>query len=178
MRVLKEKGYNARMVAWHLLEDVLGWTAILFASVVLLFKEIPIIDPLLSILITLYVIYNVGKNLKRVMTVFLQAVPEGIDIEVLNRDILSIDGVLSTHHTHLWSLDGEHHVFSAHVVVAAKLNSTMIDSIKDRVRQLVTDSDIGHTTLEMEQPANSCKKGAATSCPNDPQLPVDNGKKG
>ncbi len=178
LRVLKEKGYNARMVAWHLLEDVLGWTAILFASVVLLFKEIPIIDPLLSILITLYVIYNVGKNLKRVMTVFLQAVPEGIDIEVLNRDILSIDGVLSTHHTHLWSLDGEHHVFSAHVVVAAKLNSTMIDSIKDRVRQLVTDSDIGHTTLEMEQPANSCKKGAATSCPNDPQLPVDNGKKG
>lgn len=85
---------------------------------------------------------------------------------------------MTRHHTHLWSLDGEHHVFSAHVVVAVTLNNAKIDSIKERVRQLVTDFGIGHTTLEMEQPANSCKPGAATSYSDGPQLPVGNGKKG
>jgi len=178
LRVVQETGYNARIVAWHLFEDVLGWTAILFAGVVLLFKEIPIIDPLLSILITLYVLYNVGKNLKGVMTVFLQAVPDGIDMEALNRDIVTVDGVVSTHHTHLWSLDGEHHVFSAHVVVAASMDSMETDTIKDRVRQLVLDAGIGHTTLEMERASNSCKT-ADESPPADNSLQAaPNGKKG
>jgi len=61
-RLRGSTGMNAQMVAWHLLEDVLGWAAVLAISIILLFKDIPFLDPFLSCLITLYVLFNVLKK--------------------------------------------------------------------------------------------------------------------
>ena len=69
---------NARMIAWHLLDDVLGWSAVLIMSFVLLFADIHVLDPIFSILITAFVVYNVIKNLRQTVTLFLQAVPEKV----------------------------------------------------------------------------------------------------
>ncbi|WP_180159880.1 cation diffusion facilitator family transporter, partial [Acinetobacter sp. YH12062] len=55
---------NEKVLTWHLLEDVLGWVAVLIVSIVLLFAELPILDPLLSIGFTLFILFNVFKNLK------------------------------------------------------------------------------------------------------------------
>ena len=55
---------NEKVVSWHLLEDVLGWVAILIASIVLFFYDVPFLDPALSIAFTLYVLWNVIKRLK------------------------------------------------------------------------------------------------------------------
>ena len=59
LRLKKGKSLNEKVVSLHLLEDVLGWAAILVGSIIMLFKEIPILDPLLSLLITFYVLFNV-----------------------------------------------------------------------------------------------------------------------
>ncbi len=71
LRLRGEKSLNARAIAWHLIEDVLGWVAVLVVSIVLLFTDFYILDPLLSILITIYILYNVLKNLKQTLAVFL-----------------------------------------------------------------------------------------------------------
>ena len=121
---------NAQAVGWHLLEDVLGWVAVLAVSIVLLFWDVPILDPLLSIAITLYVLFNVLRNLNQTVRLFLQGVPADVDIEAIEQQLQAIRGVRSTHHTHVWSLDGEHHVLSTHLVVGGDAAKAEICRIK------------------------------------------------
>jgi cobalt-zinc-cadmium efflux system protein len=94
---------------------VLGWMAVLVVAFVLLFADIHILDPVLSILITLYVLYNVAKNMRETVSLFLQAIPHDLDIEEIQWEIAAVEHVRSTHHTRIRSLDGQHHVLTTHV---------------------------------------------------------------
>lgn len=156
LRLKGGKSLNERVVTWHLLEDVLGWAAVLVVSIVLLFKDVKILDPLLSVVITLYVLYNVAKNFRKTISLFLQGVPEGVDITSLESDILSLDNVESVHHTHVWSLDGAHHVLTTHVVVENDTPRAEIVSLKCAIMELVENLDIEHTTIEVEYMGESC----------------------
>lgn len=108
--------FNVQTVAWHLMEGVLGWAAVLVVGIVLSVTDIHILDPILSILITGYVLFNVIPKLRRTLSVFLQSVPEHVDMDAIVLAIEEVDRV-STHHVHIWSLDGARHVLTAHVVV-------------------------------------------------------------
>ncbi len=67
LRLKKGSSINERVISLHLIEDVLGWVAVLIAAVVMLFVDVPVLDPLLSLLITGYILYNVVKNLKQII---------------------------------------------------------------------------------------------------------------
>ncbi len=156
LKLKSGKSMNERVVTWHLLEDVLGWVAVLIVSVVLLVKDIHILDPILSILITLYVLFNVVRNLKKTIFLFLQGVPEDINIKEIDNKIKSIDKVKSTHHAHIWSQDGEHHVLSIHVVVENVKNMDEIIEIKRKIRESFKDMSIEHVTVEVELEDEEC----------------------
>ena len=147
---------NANVVAWHLLEDVLGWVAVLVVSVTLLFTDFYILDPILSILISSYILYNAIANLRKTLILFLQAVPDTIDIAKLEASIISLDRVNSIHHTHVWSLDGEHHVFSTHVVVMDETTREEIQSIKSAIQHLGDSLNLEHITVEIEYLNEHC----------------------
>lgn len=156
LRLRGSENMNVKVVAWHLLEDVLGWVAVFVAGLILLFVDLPIIDPILAILFTLYVLFNVVKNLKETLSLFLQRVPPSIDMEKIEAGLLAIDGVKSTHHTHLWSLDGEHHVLTTHLVVKAHTSREDIVRIKQAGKALVDDLHIEHLTIEIEHEGEAC----------------------
>lgn len=80
-RLRSSKSMNARVVAWHLLEDVLAWIAVLIVGIALLFTDNHLLDPILSILIAIYVLYNVIRKLRETVGLFLQSVPRSIEIE-------------------------------------------------------------------------------------------------
>jgi cobalt-zinc-cadmium efflux system protein len=157
LRLRGSQGLNARMVAWHLLEDVLGWIAVLVVGVIFLFREAYILDPILSVLITLYVLFNVIKSLRKALNIFLQAVPEGISLEKLERSLRQLPHVQATHHTHLWSLDGERHVLSSHVVVDAGITREQLSGLKQQIRDLIGKLDIQHSTVEIEFGDEECR---------------------
>jgi cobalt-zinc-cadmium efflux system protein len=156
LRLRGSKSQNTKIIAWHLLEDVLGWTAVLIVAFVLLFKDIHILDPLLSILITAYVLYNVLKNLKKTLSLFLQGVPEDIEIKKLEENILNQPRVKSVHHTHIWSLDGENHVLTTHVVVFKHTTRIQINQIKKSIIALISGHHFEHTTIEIEYEDENC----------------------
>jgi len=156
LRVSRSKSLNARMVAWHLLEDLLGWIAVLVVSIVLLFKAIYILDPILSVLITIYVLYNVVCNLKKTLVLFMQAVPEGIDVSALEDKILAIDKVRSIHHLHVWSLDGEHHVLTIHVVIESKSTIEDVQRVRKEINALMEEMDFEHTAIQVECEDETC----------------------
>jgi cobalt-zinc-cadmium efflux system protein len=147
---------NARVVAWHLLEDVLGWVAVLIVGVTLLFVDIHILDPILSILFTGYVLYNVIRNLRGTASLFLQAVPEEMELDAVIERFQKLPHVQDTHHTHIWSLDGEHHVLTAHVVVEDETTPQEIVDIKCDLRALTQEFSLEHTTFEIEYESEEC----------------------
>ena len=61
-KLRKGKSLNEKVVSLHLLEDVLGWVAVLIGSIVMIYFDLPFVDPLLSILISIFVLYNVYRN--------------------------------------------------------------------------------------------------------------------
>lgn len=155
-RLRTSKSMNARVVAWHLLEDVLGWIAVLIVAVILLFTDNQLLDPILSILIAVYVLYNVIKRLRETLGLFLQSVPESIEIEGILGRVHEVNNVCSTHHTHVWSLDGEHHVLTTHVVVEEDLSSVEVRNVKDAIKVVLAEYEFSHITLEIEYGEADC----------------------
>lgn len=157
LRLKGQKGLNSRVIALHLLEDVLGWFSVLLVSIVMLFVQMPMLDPILAILITLYILGGVGKNLMAMVPVFLQAVPREISLDKVIDEITTTPHVSGVHHAHLWSLDGERAVFTAHLEMDSDLNPADYASIKEEIRALVARHGIYHSTVEFEYPGELCR---------------------
>lgn len=151
------KTLNEKVVSWHLLEDVLGWTAVLIVAIVLNFWDNHYLDPALSLLITLYILWNAFKRLKETLFVFLQGVPTDIDIAEVETKILNIEKVCSIHHMHVWSLEGEHHVFTAHVKLKEISKLEEVISIKERIKELLENYPFDHYTVETELEKENCR---------------------
>lgn len=156
LRIKGEKNMNARMIAWHLLDDVLGWSAVLLMSFILLFADIHILDPIFSILITAFVVFNVIKNLRQTVALFLQAVPENVRIQDLEDRIRNMKPVKDVHHTHIWSLDGEHNVLTTHIVLESGAKREEIRQIKCLIHEMIPQYDLVHTTIEFEYLDEDC----------------------
>ncbi len=157
LRVKKHDKPNAKILAFHLLEDALGWVTVLIMSVILLFTDLYILDPILSILISVYILFSTAKVLRSTVALFLQAVPGSFDLANLEREFIHIEGVVSAHHTHLWSLDGENHILTTHLVVGNDSSRDELIRIKDRVRDSAERLNLDHITVELEFEEEECK---------------------
>jgi len=156
LRVKNSKSLSVQVVTWHLLEDVLTWTAVLVVSIVLLFTNMHILDPILAVLVTFYVLYNVLRNLTKTSALFLQAVPVSIDVNDIEVKIGAIHKVQSTHHTHFWSLDGARHVLTTHLVVDESTTKDEVSQIKRELKSLTEDMGLEHLTIEIEYGNHDC----------------------
>lgn len=155
-KVSKGSSQNEKVISWHLIEDVLGWAAVLIAGVVLYFKEIPWLDPALSLGISIFILWNVFKNLKGTIMIFLQAVPENVSLDEIKSKICELEKVDSVHHMHIWSLEGEHHVFTVHVKLKPIETLIELNEIKTEIKKLLKAYPFSHYTIEIEDDQEEC----------------------
>ncbi len=155
-RTVQGGSMNARVVTWHLLEDVLGWVAVLVVSVILMFWDFYILDPMLSVLFTLYILYNVVRNLKQTLELFLQAVPAHIDLDEIEQSLRGLAKVQSLHHTHVWSLDGGSHVLTTHLVVDPETSREEVHVMKSHIRAMADRLSVEHITVDIEYADGTC----------------------
>ncbi len=155
-RLTHDESLNARAVMLHLMQDILGWIGVLVVGIILLFRDLPFLDPALSVVISLWVLYNAIRGLRQAAGLFLQAVPEGIDLEGIESRLAQIEGVLSVHSTHIWSMDGVRHVLSTHLVVPEDADVEELFQIKCAAREAIEDPAIEHTTVEIEFVGEVC----------------------
>ena len=142
---------NEQVLTWHLLEDVLGWVAVLIGATVMYFYDLPWIDPALSIAIAAFVLFNVVKRLWAAGKIILMAAPEGVEHDQVLEAINALDGVTDAHHLHLWTLDGEYFLGSVHLVLPDEATVAAAEDTKGRVRRLTHDDfGIEHMTIETE----------------------------
>jgi cobalt-zinc-cadmium efflux system protein len=150
LRMQGGRSVGERIVTWHFVEDVLGWVAVLIASIVMWFRDVPILDPVLSIGITLYVLWNVGKRLKETLTILLQGVPADVSLGEVEAQIRGVPGVCDVHHTHIWTQDGEHHVLTAHVVARDTGSYEAVSMLRKSIKAELRALGIRHATIEIE----------------------------
>ena len=156
-RLSRGKTLNEKVLNWHLLEDVLGWVAVLVVSVVLMFVELPILDPLLSILFTLFILFNVLRLLWSTLKLFSQSVPDPDLRQEIFDTLDRLRGIADVHHLHLWSLDGENHVLTAHLVLDETVAYKEVTRLKSEISEALTSYRLAHTTIEFEWPDEVCR---------------------
>lgn len=148
-RLHKGTSLNERAVSLHLLEDVFGWVAVLIAGIIMSYVDLPIIDPILSIGIVVWVLINVYKNLKSALRVLLQEVPENVNVHLLLVRVKELPNVINIHDFHLWSLDGERNIMTLHIVTDTHMEED-ISALKQNIRAISDSFNISHVTLEIE----------------------------
>lgn len=157
LKLKKGKTLNERVVSLHLLEDVLGWTAVLIASIVMQFWDLPILDPILSLLIAIYVLFNVFKNIRESVQIILQGAPKEISVDAIKEAILNFNDVYGIHDCHLWTMDGEYNILTAHIILKEQLTWQKTKNLKIKLRKLLHDDfHLEHITLELEYLDEDC----------------------
>lgn len=143
---------NQRSVNLHMLEDVLGWIIVLVGAIIMRFTDISIIDAVMSIGVAIFILIHAIKNLKSIVDLFLEKIPNDISIDEIKEHLLKINGVKDIHHVHIWSIDGYNNYATMHVVYENE-NS----NIKTEIREELEEHGINHVTIELESENEECK---------------------
>lgn len=144
----KGQSKNEKVLSLHLLEDMLGWVAIVIISIVLHFREWYFLDPLLSILLAIFILYHAVPPFLESMNIFLEAVPHDVNLNELKQTILNIEGVHAVSHFHFWSIDGLENAASLTVYTDIE-EATSIENIREQIRLLLVNQHVSHSTIEM-----------------------------
>ena len=143
---------NQKAVNLHMLEDVLGWIIVLIGAVVIKFTELVVIDPIMSILVAIYIFMHAIKNLKVALYLFLEKTPNDINIEKIKEDLLKIKNIIDVHHIHIWSIDGYNNYATMHIV-----SDDDSIKVKQEVRNKLKEYKISHVTIEIENTKERCE---------------------
>lgn len=162
LRLRKGSSINERVISLHFLEDVLGWAAVLVGSMVMMFYDVPVLDPLLSLAIAAFILFNVYRNMKSVFQIVLQGVPENISENKIRELVMSFPEVKDTHDIHVWSMDGNYHIITLHVVVANELSVAQQEELKTRIKESLNKLSIQHVTVELETEGYDCVSTGAS----------------
>lgn len=144
---------NQKSVNLHMIEDVLGWIVVLIGSIIMYFTDILIIDPILSILVALFILVNVFNNFKTILDLFLEKTPNNINISEIKNHLLKIDGIHDVHHIHIWSIDGYNNYATMHIVTNENGKK-----IKEVVKKELIEYGIKHITIELEEKCEQCSE--------------------
>lgn len=144
---------NQKSVNLHMLEDVLGWIVVLIGALVMNFTNWNFIDPLLSILVALFILRSAWQNCRQILDILLENTPAGVSLDQLQSKILALPSITDVHHLHVWSIDGFHHFATLHVVTSDPSPAT-----KSAVRSLLENQGVSHVTLELEVPSEDCSE--------------------
>lgn len=155
-RLRKGHSINEKVASLHLLEDVLGWIAVLVGAGVMHFVDAPFVDPLLSVAISVFILFNVYRNIRQSLRIILQGRPEAINMSEIEQSLLKTEEVESVHDLHVWSVDGEYNVLTIHVVLKSAHDMKRLHDMKTAIRETLRMQGIQHSTIEFETPNEDC----------------------
>ena len=157
LRLRRGNSMNENILSWHFIEDIMRSMILLVSGITLLYYPVFWLDGALSFLFAIFILYNVSKLFKKTAKIFLQSVPENINMDDISKQLEKIDNVQSIHDTHIWSLDGSYHILTVHLVIDEMLSLDKMKEIKMRAKQILKESfGIEHTTIELESQEEAC----------------------
>lgn len=150
-----DQNINIRAAYIHLLSDAVSSLAVIIGAVFIMMFNITWIDPLLTILISIYILKETYDIVKEAVDVIMMSTPPDIDINEIQREVEGVPGVKNVHHVHLWKMNDSGIHFEAHIDVDDVPISRTAEIRKEIETRLHDKHDINHTTLQFE--CDSCR---------------------
>lgn len=150
------QSHNEKVISLHLLEDILGWVAVMIGSIIIYFTDYYRIDSILSFAISLYILSRVLRSLKSTIEVVLQKFPENVNRTDVMAFLEHNHNISSYHDMHIWSMDGQYNVMTIHVVLKNMNSDIDRISLKREMREGLKGIGIDHATIEMEEIGEEC----------------------
>ncbi|HXD93171.1 MAG TPA: cation diffusion facilitator family transporter, partial [Bacteroidia bacterium] len=147
---------NVKGAYLHLFADMLVSVGVVIAGIIIFYTDIKWIDPLISLVIMLIVLYSSWGLLTESLRLSLDAVPADIDIEKIKTETLKVKGVKEIHHIHVWAMSTTKNAMTAHLILDENLNQKQIAEIKHTLKHELEHLNIQHVTLETE--SVNCKE--------------------
>jgi len=146
---------NIRSAYLHLFSDAISSVGVIIGGIFIYYYQIYWIDPVITVLISLYIIKESWEIVKEAIRILMMAAPDEISIQKIEEEIVKIDGIDSIHHVHFWKVNEKDIHFEAHVKVEDMMVSKT-ELLLEKVEKLLHDKfDIGHVTLQFE--CNRCE---------------------
>ena len=145
--VRKGKTKNESILSLHFLEDTLGWVAVILMAIVLRFTDWYILDPLLSLVISIFILSKAIPRFWSTLKIFLDAVPEGVDIKQVKSDLEQLDHVTSINQLNLWTMDGLEKNAIVHVCLKKVEH---MEVCKEAIRAMLKDYGFQNITIEVD----------------------------
>lgn len=141
---------NEKVISLHMLEDVLGWAVVLVGSIFIWLFGLHIVDPILSIGISFFILIQALRNMRRAFQTLLERAPVHFDMAAYKGELLKIQNVSDVHHVHVWELDDENLLATLHVVVPDNLMTDDIKRLKQSIKEESAKYNIGHLTIQVD----------------------------
>jgi cobalt-zinc-cadmium efflux system protein len=145
-----QNNLNIRAAYFHLLSDAVSSVAVILGALCIIYFKIYWIDPVLTILISIYILKMTYEIVKESLNVIMMSSPAGINLDELKILVERIPGIINIHHVHLWKLNDNDTHFEAHIEVEDMAVSKTIDIQKLIELELHDRYEINHTTLQFE----------------------------
>ena len=146
--VRKGKTKNESILSLHFLEDTLGWLAVILMAIVLRFTNWYILDPLLSLVISFFILSKAIPRFWSTLKIFLDAVPEGVDIQQVKSDLEQLEHVASINQLNLWTMDGLEKNAIVHVCLK---EIEQMELCKESIRSKLKDCGFQNVTIEVDE---------------------------
>ena len=145
--IRKGQTKNESILSLHFLEDTLGWVAVILMAIVLRFTDWYILDPLLSLAISFFILSKALPRFWSTLKIFLDAVPEGVDIQKIKTDLAELDHVSSINQLNLWTMDGLEKNAIVHVCLKEMEH---METCKESIRIFLKDCGFQNITIEVD----------------------------
>ena len=163
--IRKGQTKNESILSLHFLEDTLGWVAVILMAIVLRFTDWYILDPLLSIAISFFVLSKALPRFWSTLKIFLDAVPEGVDIQKIKTDLAELDHVASINQLNLWTMDGLEKNAIVHVCIKEVGN---MEACKESIRIFLKDCGFQNITIEVDADLETHQEHKRKLCDLEP----------
>ena len=145
--IRKGQTKSESILSLHFLEDILGWLAVILMAIILRFTDWYILDPLLSLVISFFILSKAIPRFWSTLKIFLDAVPEGVDIKQVKSRLEQLDYVASVNQLNLWTMDGLEKNAIIHVCLE---DVKHMDVCKESIRDLLKDCGFQNISIEVD----------------------------
>lgn len=152
----RENDLNVRGAFLHLLSDAIVSAALVIGGVIIFFTHLHWIDPVLSLLVAVVILFSTWQLLRDSLRLSLDGVPGGIEIGKIRETISRINGVKDFHHIHVWAISTTENALTAHLCVDRTASMEFIEKLKHTIKHELLHQKIQHATLEIEMEDSPC----------------------
>jgi cobalt-zinc-cadmium efflux system protein len=152
----KESDLNVRGAFLHLLSDAIVSAGLVIGGLVIFYTHLYWIDPALSLVIAIIILYSTWQLLRDSLRLSLDGVPAGIEISKIKEAVSRMKDVMDFHHIHVWAISTSENALTAHLVVDKTASMELIEQLKHRIKHELLHRNIQHATLEVEMSDSPC----------------------